>query len=312
METRRCDCPAFSKSLLHPKYWPLWFGATLFKGLSMLPFPAILALGRGLGLLMYWLLKRRRHIAEVNVRLCFPEFSPAEQQQLVRKNMMEAGIGIVELVIAWYWSDKRLQKHCRWVGEENLLNAKKDGRGVVVLSCHFLSLEVGGRLFTTFYDGHAFYRPNSNPLVEWLQCRGRTRSKGHLVTRGDLRGALKVLRRGGLLWYAPDQDMGRKRSMFVPFFDVEDTATVPATATFAKAGNAHVMPFYQVRREDDSGYDLICLPELENFPTGDERQDTIIVNQVLEKMIRQHPDKYMWLHRRFKTRPDDSLPYRYA
>ncbi|MCY1556223.1 Lipid A biosynthesis lauroyltransferase [compost metagenome] len=124
-----------------------------------------------------------------------------------------------------------------------------------------------------------------------------------MIERDDVRGMLKLLRAGKVIWYAPDQDYGAQRSIFVPLFGVP-AATVTATSKFARLGRARVIPFTQTRLADGSGYRVVVHPPLADFPGESEEADCLRVNQWIEAAIRQQPEQYLWAHRRFKTRPD--------
>jgi KDO2-lipid IV(A) lauroyltransferase len=131
----------------------------------------------------------------------------------------------------------------------------------------------------------------------------RRRILDDLLSNTDLRAIVRSLRKGKVVWYAPDQDFGRERSVFAPFMGVE-TATLTATARLAKLSGAPIVPFYSERLPGNQGYLIKILPELENFPSGDDVTDATLVNQVIEQQVRAAPEQYLWLHRRFKTRPE--------
>ena len=140
--------------------------------------------------------------------------------------------------------------------------------------------------------------------MDYVVQRGRERLYEDCFTRKDIRGFIRALKKGGILWYAQDQDFGRKNSVFVDFFGIP-TATITATSRIAKAGNAVVLPLTYFRREDNSGYDITVHDALP-IPSGDDIEDARLANAFLEQQIRQHPSQYLWLHKRFKTRPDKS------
>lgn len=302
--------PQFSKQLLHPRFWLLWLGFGLLWLISWLPFRLQVAMGRGLGALLGKLLPKRTRIARTNLQLCYPEMDTAQREALLAENLKHTGISLFETGMAWFWPQWRLNRHMTMEGEQHVQQAMQNQQGILLLSCHFLSLEMGARIFSSRYESVGFYRRNKNPLLEYMQCYGRTRGKAQLIQRNNVRGAFRALRQKKMLWYAPDQDLGRKRSVFVPFMHVEDAATAPAAGVMAKSSGAAVIPFYQVREKN--GYRVVLLPPLAEFPSGDEIADTTRVNQVIEQIVRQHPEQYMWIHRRFKTRPDRSAPKRYS
>ena len=271
--------------------------------IALLPFRVQMGLGSLLGKLMYVMLPERRTYATINLQLCFPEYSLAECKVLLKKHFDAAGKGAIESAIAWWTPASRLQKLHSITGLEHLDAALADGNGVIVLGAHFTTLEIGIRLLALHRNYDLMYRKHNNPLFEAIQRGGREGYMDQTHERRDVRGTLRSLKAGKAIWYAPDQDYGRKHSVFAPFFGVP-AAMITATSRFAKLGNSKVVPFFQTRREDGTGYDLHILPALEDFPSGDDVVDATRINAVIESEIRNQPAQYLWVHRRFKTRPN--------
>lgn len=265
-----------------------------------LPYALQVRIGQGLGLLSYYFARQRRHICEVNLSLCFPELSEQQRRSLTKKTFLANGIGLIEVAISWFRNPEDYRSRTRVTGLHNLEAAISEGRGVLLLCAHFSSLEMGGFLFKLVGEMDVTYRPNKNPLFQAAMFNGRIRHFRHVYDRKDVRGALRSLRAGRTLWYAPDQDYGAKHSVFVPFFGVE-AATITATARFAKANDSVVLFYSHYRNEDNSGYHLDFAPALEGFPSGDEIADARTTNELVEQAIRKQPDQYLWLHKRFKT-----------
>ena len=296
------DRPAFRVYFLHPRFWPLWLGMGLLWLVVQLPYRWLLALGRGLGGLMYHLAGSRRRIAARNLELCFPELSVGERQRLLRENFASTGMTFFEMAISWWWPVERLKRLGTVEGLEHLRQAEADGQGVILMALHFTTLEMGGALLCMQQDMYGMYRAHKNPLFDFIQRHGREQRLLGAIERDDVRGMLKVLRAGGVVWYAPDQDYGAQRSLFVPLFGVQ-AATVTATSKFARLGRARVVPFTQTRLADGSGYKVTVHPALADFPGDSEEADCLRINQWIEQAIRQQPEQYLWAHRRFKTRP---------
>ena len=294
--------PEFKAAFLHPRYWLLWLGLGLLWLLAQLPYALLMRLGRGLGAVMYRFAGSRRKIAARNLELCFPELSAEERAQLLRENFASTGMTFFEMAISWWWPAARLRRLGRIEGLEHIRQAEADGQGVLLMAMHFTTLEMGGGLLGMQQDMYGMYRPHKNPLFDYVQRRGREQRLIGVIERDDVRGMLKLLRAGGVIWYAPDQDYGAQRSIFVPLFGVS-AATVTATSKFARLGKARVIPFTQERLADGSGYRLTVHPPLADFPGESEEADCLRVNQWIEAAIRQHPEQYLWAHRRFKTRP---------
>jgi len=294
--------PVFQTAFLHPRYWLLWLGLGLLWLLALLPYPLLMRLGRGLGAVMYRFAGSRRKIAARNLQLCFPELSAGEREQLLRENFASTGMTFFEMAISWWWPAARLRKLGQIDGLEHISQAEAEGQGVLLMAMHFTTLEMGGGLLGMQQHMYGMYRPHKNPLFDYIQRRGREQRLEGVVERDDVRGMLKLLRAGGVIWYAPDQDYGAQRSIFVPLFGIS-AATVTATSKFARLGKARVIPFTQVRLADGSGYRLTVHPPLPDVPGESEEADCLRVNQWIEAAIRQHPEQYLWAHRRFKTRP---------
>ncbi len=296
------DAPGFSRAFLHPRHWPTWLGMGLWWLLGQLPYGALLVLGKGAGWLLYLVGGERRKIAERNIALCFPELDTRQRRDLVRRNFASYGIALFEVPFAWWAPARRFDRLVRVEGLEHIDNLH--GQGALLMAIHYTTLEVGAQAIGRFYPIDGMYRPHNNPVYDYVQRRGRlARSKASDVyTRDDVRGLARALRGGRVIWYAPDQDYGRRQCVFAPFFGIP-AATVTATARFAQLGNARVIPFTQVRLPGRAGYRVRVLPPLDNFPSGDDMADATRINHLVEDFIRLAPDQYLWAHRRFKTRP---------
>jgi Kdo2-lipid IVA lauroyltransferase/acyltransferase len=298
------DRSRFHASFLHPRFWLLWLGLGLLWLVVQLPYRVLLLLGRGLGVLMYRVARSRRHIARRNLQLCFPELSERERERLLRENFASTGIAFFEMAMSWWWPKPRLQRLARIEGLEHLQQAQAEGQGVILMALHFTTLEIGAALLSQRHTIDGMYREHKNPVFDFVQRRGRERHNrdASAIEREDVRAMLKVLRAGRTIWYAPDQDYGRKQSLFVPWFGI-NAATVTATTKFARLGRALVVPYTQERLADGAGYRLVIHPPLADFPGDSEEADCRRVNEWVEDAVRQHPEQYLWAHRRFKTRP---------
>lgn len=300
------------KHFFSPRYWPTWAGLGILYLISLLPYAMQIKLGTSTGNLMYRLFKKRRHITEVNIRLCFPEITPAEQQRLVRNIFQNNAIGMFETSISWWQSDQFLSMPVTLKGKQYLDDALSHNKGVILLGAHFSTLDMGGRLLARFYKVNAMYRKHNNPLMDFVIKREREKHLAHTIERKNLRGVLKALRNNEIVWYAPDQDFGLKHSVYAPFFNVP-AATITATSRLVKLNNSPILMFTHHRCHDNSGYELELFPIIEGFPCGDDTQDATRINQELEKGILKDPGQYMWVHRRFKTHPEGkNFVYRHS
>src|SRR5690606_8531041 len=297
----------FSRSLLAPRHWPSWMGAGIWYLLAQLPYRFQIVLAR----LISPLLKRnkkRLHMAQVNIDLCFPHLSEAERQKLLDETLFSTAMAIFETGIAWFWSKKRLRRLFTISGVEHLDAAKRDGQGALLLSMHFTHLDLGSAMLGQHTDYDGMYRPHKNPVYDYLQkTRREAYCPGITIPRDNVRLMISRLRQGRMVWYAPDRGLGARMSLFVPFFGVQ-TATVSATRKFAQMGRAKASPFTQRRLDNGKGYELVIHPPFDDFPSGDEYQDTLRVNQFMEREILKCPGQYFWAQPRFKTRPEGEPP----
>lgn len=286
---------------ISPKYWPMWCLFFLMWLVAKLPYTIQHTIGTQLGALLYRIGGSRRHIAETNIQRAFPELTEQEQNELVKKNFESTGLSVIEVGLSWWGNQLRLKKLLHIEGKENVEKALEQGRGVLLVGGHFTSMLMGGHLLTTAMPFYILVKKARNPLFEAMTNKYRERHYPGTIDSLDMRAMLRHLRRGDLCWYAPDQDFGPKQSVFAPFMGIE-CATLKTTAKLAKM--APVVPLYFERLPDKKGYRINLLPALENFPTDNELMDATTINKHLEEMVRKIPDQYLWVHRRFKTRPD--------
>ena len=284
------------------RQWPAWLGIGLAALLARLPWRLQRVLGRWLGGFLHVALHDRRRVAERNIALCFPELDAAGQAALVRRSFSELGIGLFEFARAWWGSVQPMRHDLRVEGLEHLAAAQAGGRGVIVISGHFTTLEMAARLMCDHAPLAGMYRPHDQGAMEWAVKHGRLRYASHMFTREELRPALKHLKRGGLLWFAPDQDTRRGESVFVPFFG-RPAYSLTSTHQLARLSGAAVIAFAHERRAD-GGYTLRLSPAFTDFPGKDAVVDTARVMAAIEAMVRQVPAQYLWIHRRFKRQPD--------
>ena len=289
----------------HPysiRYWPTWMAIAVLWCLSRLPFTWQLAIGRFIGRTFQQFAGRRRAIAAVNLSLCFPELSAGERDRILAEQFISMGIGVLEMAMSWWAPARRLKKLARVEGLQHLQDALDRDKGVILLSAHFTTLEIGGRLLALHAPFHVMYREHKNAAFDRVMKAARIRHFGKAIPRGDLRGMLRSLQHNMPVWYAPDQDYGREQSIFVPFFGIP-AASITATSRLARISSAAVVPFFQTRLPGARGYRLTLYPPLDNFPGASVEEDTQRINDIIEARIREQPGQYLWAHRRFKNRP---------
>ena len=305
------QAPPSTLELMSPRYWPTWLGILLMRLSVFLPYSWMLRLGRATGYLAYRLFPGRRRIADINLRLCFPEWDDAKREAVLKEHFASLGMGLWETPVGWWGSGPRIKGLGHVQGLEHLEKALQEGKGVILLSSHFTSIDLGGRLLSLHAPFHAMYRRHDNPAMEKIMAGGREIRVEKAIPRGNVREMIRSLRGGHAVWYAPDQNTQRKAAVFVGFFG-QTASTNSGTARLAKVTGAAVVPFYSVRREQGDGYDIVLEPPLEGFPTGDLEVDTQRINDLIEGWVRKCPAQYLWIHRRFRTRPNRSDPSPYA
>ncbi len=293
---------------LRPKEWP----GLIFMGfaflLAKLPFSIQLFLAKCLSWLLLKFAHKRRKISEINLKICFPEKTIAEREQLLKEHFLMSALGIIEIASCWFSNLKTREKYTEIIGLENLKQAQAKGNGVILLIFHFTSMEIGGSLLGHHCDFHAMYKPNKKrPLIERMMRLGRLRHIHGLLTQDDAKKTLKLLKNNEIVWYATDQNYGNKKGTFVPFFGTQ-ASTVTAISKFAKLTGAAIVPFTHKRSDDLKGLTLELHPAFDNFPSQSPEADAIRINQFLENFLKQNPANYLWLHQRFRTRPEGEPP----
>jgi len=297
------DAPQPLTRFWQPRYWLIWLGLAWLRLVSLLPVRSQLALGRGLGRLIYQTIPGRRRIAASNLALCFPELTEAERAQLLRDHFESLGMTLMEHGLAWWSSDALVAESVEVRGAEHLREAVATGRGVVLLTGHFGAQEFTGRMLRSIVPTFgALYRPNKNAFVDAILMRIRARSASLMIPKQSMRRMIRTLRQGTPVWYAPDQTQRRSFSALIPFFG-EPAMTTVALSEIVRLGNALVVPVLPQRFPATGRYSLEIQPALTDFPGESPEGDALRVNALLEAHIRKAPEQYYWIHRRFKGRP---------
>jgi Kdo2-lipid IVA lauroyltransferase/acyltransferase len=286
-------------STLHPRYWPTWLALGLLRLCEPLPFGLQVWLGRNIGALLARLPLSFVRIARRNLELCMPQLSRAEREALLRDHFRSVGIGVFETAIAWWSPDERIRKLTRLEGVEHLEAALARGRGAILLSAHFTTLEIGARAICARLPANIMYRPTRNLVLERFLMRNRGRQAKRAIPRDDVRTLIAALKDNEPVWYAPDQSYRKKGAEMVEFFGIP-AATNTATSRLARMTNAAVLPYFPERLPGSQGYRMVIQPMLEDFPTKDPAADARRFNELIEQQVHRIPAQYLWIHRRFK------------
>jgi KDO2-lipid IV(A) lauroyltransferase len=276
--------------------------------ICLLPHRVSLGIGRLIGRAAYLAGAERRAIVRRNIELCFPEKTAVERDLLVKRHFEALGMSIIEMGLGRWASDKALTAMTTIDGVEHLQAAVDAGKGIILLSAHFTTLELSGRVLSLNcppFD--AVYRKNRSEFVTEVLRTGRERSAATTIEKRDIKAMVRSLRQGRPVWYAPDQSYKRKGAEVIPFFGVPSMHTT-ATSTLARLGKAVTLPYFPARLADGS-YSLHILAPLPDFPSDDPVADTVKYVKVLEDHIRAYPEQYFWVHRKFKDMPDGYPDY---
>jgi KDO2-lipid IV(A) lauroyltransferase len=271
----------------------------MMRLISLLPLPVLRAMARMVGSVLSRLPLRFVHIARRNLELCLPELTTQRRRQILHGHFRSLVMGIFETAVSWWASDRRILSLTKLEGEEHLRAALEGGRGAILLSAHFTTLEMGACAVCTRHPLNIMYRPTRNPVLEHFLNRMRARKTKRAIARDDIRTLVTALRDNEPVWYAPDQSYRKKGAQMVPFFGVP-AATNTATSRLARMTGAAVLPFFQERLPGSQGYRCVIHPMLENFPSDDPVVDAERFNKLIEQQIRRTPEQYLWIHRRFK------------
>lgn len=264
-----------------------------------------LALGRLIGRSARRLLRQRAEVASINLAACFPELSETRRQRLLEETFQAMGMGLVETMIAFWGRPERNRERFRVQGLE-ILEQRDRSRGALLLMGHVPCAELLARLLNRTLDEPAamLVRRNADPALEAVIDAGR-RNFARTIEKKDMRAVMRQLRRGGALMYGPDLNFSHG-IVFAPFFGVP-AATLTATAELVARTGAQLIPVWGWRTAQE-GYEIRVEAPWEDFPAGDALADATRVNRWIEERVREHPEQYHWLHRRFRNRPPGAPP----
>ena len=278
-------------------------GVFILWSIHFLPFRAIVAIGNGLGYLLYLLVAERRRIGDINLKLCFPGISDEARRKLLRDHFKMFSRGLIERSILWWSSAARIRSLIRVEGVEHFEAIR--GKPAILLTPHFVGMDAGGQWVAQHTDTVCMYANQKSRYLTGLLLQKRIRfGKQRQYSRQQgLRPILKGMREGMPFIYPPDQDQGVKDGAFIPFFGVP-AATMTSVPRIAQTTGAKVVPCITRLLPGGEGYVLTFYPAWENYPSGDDIADARRMNEFLEQRILEMPEQYFWSHKRFKTRPE--------
>jgi KDO2-lipid IV(A) lauroyltransferase len=291
---------------LGPRFWPVWLGIGIVRLVNLLALPAQMVIGRAVGRIALLFSRRDRRTAQINIDLCLPELDSRARRRLLREHFENLGCALFETGLVWWASDARLRRLIQFEGVEHLQAALSQGRGALMLSAHFTTLEMGARGLTLLGPTSIMYLTPQNELIAELARRGRARHTVQAISSDQIRDLLQNLKNNLPVWYAPDQRFTDKNSELVPFFGLPASSNV-ATSRLAKISRASVLPYFPARRSDDRGYIIKIWPAFENFPSSDAVADTRRFHEMIEAHVRKYPAQYLWAYKRFRREGYD--PY---
>lgn len=273
----------------------------LLRTLSVLPYTFVARLGAVVGAALYALPSRRKHIVQVNLRLCFPEKTSLEHNRLAKDHFRHVVRSYFERGIQWYGSAKSIRNIVQIDSKIDLDD--KDAPPTIFMGFHFVGIEVGCMLYSTQHPVASLYTHMSNIGLCAIAKRQRGRFGAEMIERAtSARKIVGLLRSGKPVMLAADMDHGVDNSVFVPFFGVP-ACTLTAVSRLAKLGRARVVPFVTEVLPDYKGYKLSIFEPLADFPSESDAIDARRMNAFLEEQVVRFPEQYYWVHRRFKHRP---------
>jgi Kdo2-lipid IVA lauroyltransferase/acyltransferase len=274
--------------------------------LAHLPLAWIRWLGLALGWLLYLVVAPRRHVVQVNLAQCFPQWPTQQRRALAPRIFVHVAQAWLDRSWLWHGKPEVTRRRLKLAGA---IDEFDGAQPTVIFAPHFVGMDAGWTALTQQLqrDLTTIYTDQANKVVDaWILESRRRFGSGRLFGRADgVKTIVSALRQGALLYLLPDMNFGQEESIFVPFYGVE-AATVPSLSRFARLGRAKVVPV--VTRLTREGYEVRVLPAWKDFPSDDVTADTALMNERLQSYIDTMPDQYYWVHKRFKTRPEGMPP----
>lgn len=302
--------PEFKWQFLLPKYWLTWIGIFLLFTISWLPLVLLRQLAKGFAWLLTKVVKKRVNVARQNLMLMWPDMPDKEREALLRTHLQCAGMAIFETALGWWAPAWRIKRLGVVEGFEHVESILAQGKGVFGMALHNMNLEIACRILGYTHPSIAFYRKHNNPLIDYMQYHGRNRSNKYMIHKRNAKALIEAMDNGELCLYLPDQDYGRAQSIFVPFGSVKEAATTSATMMFARRANC--VPLLLTSQYTKNGYKVKFYPPMPDFADKEDEVALTELNKQIETLILEQPESYLWMHKRFKTRPQETDPSLYV
>ncbi len=294
--------------LLGPRYWPPWLGLGLLRLIQLLPHPLLLGVGRMIGRLVRRLPLHYTQVARCNLALCLPQLTYAQRERVLDEHFEALGMGLCESAMTWWGSDADFARLSRVTGLEHLRRALDQGRGAILLTAHFTTLEIGARVLNTHIPLNAMHKRPKNALLAHFFEHHRGRHALRIFSRDNIRGMVRALRDNECVWYAPDQSYRRKGAEMIHFFGIA-AATNVFTTRLAQMTGAAVLFIGHERLPGNAGYRVTINPAPPGYPSGSAISDAEQFHRFVEAEVRRNPAQYWWIHRRFKGLSQDYPNY---
>ena len=295
---------------LAPRWWPVWIAFGFVRCLALLPWAVQIALSRSLGTLAWYIARRDRRTTLINLRLAYPNLTERARRDIARRHFVSLVFSLFETGLVWFDRRGRLERLARVEGREHLEAALAAGKGVLLLGAHFTTNEIAAAALPQ--TGHFFdimYKPSTNALLNRLALGARRRRGGNMIPSDRFVDMLKVLKRGGIVLYAPDQRFDGAGSVTVPLFGVPALSN-PGTTFVARATRCAVLSFIPRRQEDGRGYVMTIGAPIADFPSTDSIRDLVRYHSLIEEAVALAPEQYLWSYKRFRPLAGQPDPYR--
>ena len=287
------------QSFLAPRYWASWLGFLLLWLLSRLPFDTQLSAGKLIGKLAWFALPSRKRVTLINLGIAFPEKSDQQKLELAKQVYDHVGMSIAEEATLWFRPSSFFLDRFDMRGTEHLDKALKLERGVILLQAHFSLIEINMAKIGPLYPISVVYDPPKNKLFDAFLANRRARFLQSLVDNRQMRQMIRKLKQGEVVWYSPDQSVSLSHGGLVTTFFDHPVLTTAGTLRISSMTGAQVLPFFPTRHSSSGRY-TINIGEPLSFDGCDEQTATQKINNLFESQIRQQPEQYFWMHKRFK------------